>query len=294
MRCLFLWIGVLAACETTVDNQKPVGGHVDSQARLERYVRHAYLDLSGLPPSDDDMAAATARLHDQGNTAAARGELIDELTAKDAFATLWVEELENSIFGGNTLAQQYQFICSIVKGQDRSCDSCTNQDPCTCACGALPMLATERTDLAKTTSDFHSGVATSSIERRYAAATGYFALNGTPENRVTALFDDFLVRTAEGEEIENGRAMIIGAIIPNTPAGLLFHRYGSSYKDLIDIVFSSEIYREAMVRRVFNRYLSREPSSVELAYFATTLDATKPDMRGLVHAVLSSREYFDQ
>jgi hypothetical protein len=48
------------------------------------------------------------------------------------------------------------------------------------------------------------------------------------------------------------------------------------------------------VRRVFNRYLAREPSSAELAHFAPTLDASKPDMRPLVQAVLSSREYFDQ
>lgn len=296
MRRIFLWLGLClaASCETTVDNQKPVGSHVDSDARLERFVRHAYLDLSGLPPTDDDLHAATARLRDEGNTAAARGDLIDELVAKDAYAKVWIEELENGIFGGNNLASQYQFICSIVRGGDRSCDSCTQADPCKCACGALPMLDAERTDLMKTATDFKAGMATSDIERRYAAATGYFALNGAAETRVTALFDDFLMRTAEGEEIENGRAMIFGSIIPNSPAGLLFHRYGSSYADLLDIVFDSEIYREAMVRRAFNRYLSREPSSVELAFFTTTLNATTPDMRSLVRAVMSSREYFDQ
>jgi hypothetical protein len=297
MRRIFLWLGLclVASCETTVDNQKPVGSHVDSEARLERFVRHAYLDLSGLPPTDDELHAATARLRDDGNTAAARADLLDELIAKDAFANVWVEELENGILGGNTLQQQYAFICAIVRGGDTACNACTQTDPCKCTCNAtLPILDAERTDLSHAATDFHAGMATSTIERRYAAATGYFALNGSPETRMTALFDDFLMRTAEGEEIENGRAMIFGSIIPNSPAGLLFHRYGSSYADLIDIVFDSEIYREAMVRRSFNRYLSREPSSVELAYFAATLNAATPDMRPLVRAVLSSREYFEQ
>ena len=294
MRRIFLWTALLAACEQTVDNQKPVGSHTDSEAEVERYVRRAYLDLSGRPPSDADLDATTVRLREQNNTAAVRATFVDELIAKDEYATLWVEELENAILGGNTLEQQYQFVCSIVRGQDRACDSCTQQDSCKCTCNILPTLDAERTDLMKVKADFKANVATSDIERRYAMATGYFILSGGPEGRVSALFDDFLSRPAEADEIENGRAMIFGAIFPGAPAGLMFHRHGSNYADMIDIIFDSEVYRESMVRRVFGRYLAREPSSVELAHFVTTLDATKPDMRSLVRAVLSSREYFDQ
>jgi hypothetical protein len=49
-----------------------------------------------------------------------------------------------------------------------------------------------------------------------------------------------------------------------------------------------------MVRRVFERYLARSPSANELAHFVSTLDANDPDARGLVRAVVSSREYFAQ
>jgi hypothetical protein len=125
-------------------------------------------------------------------------------------------------------------------------------------------------------------------------ASAYFALASSPEARVKALFDDFLARTAEADEVENGRAMIIGPVIPGSPAGLVFHRLGASYADLVDIVFHSEVYREAVVRRVFERYLARSPSPAELAHFVATLDATDPDARGLVRAVVSSREYFAQ
>ena len=74
----------------------------------------------------------------------------------------------------------------------------------------------------------------------------------------------------------------------------MFHRHGSNYADLLDIIFTSEVYREALVRRVFERYLARSPKAIELAHFVTTLDATDPDVRGLARAVASSREYFDQ
>ena len=284
----------LAACDDTVSGQKPVGGNVDTEAALQRYLRRAYLDLTGKGPSDADLAASTARLKDAHNTAAARGEFVQELIDKPEFATVWIEELENGIFGGNSLDEQYRTVCGIIRGTTPACQTCTETDSCYCNCGPLPMYKTEKESLAKAATDFGGGKASSEIEIRYAGAFGYFALAGGPEGRVRTLFDDFLMRAAEPDEIENGRAMVIGSIIAGSPAGLLFHRHGSNYTDLLDILFKSEVYRESMVRRVFSRYLAREPSPAELVQFVPTLDATKPDVRGLVRAVVSSREYFDQ
>jgi hypothetical protein len=172
--------------------------------------------------------------------------------------------------------------------------SCQLADSCACDCPILDQYETERTLLRESATDFNSGIASATIERRYALAFGYFVLAGTPENRVRTLFDDFLGRPAEADEIENGRSMIFGAVIQGSPAGLLFHRHGADYADLVDIVFTSEVYREALVRRVFERYLARSPNPLELAHFTPTLDASEPDVRGLVRAVVSSREYFEQ
>jgi hypothetical protein len=287
------WLVLGAACNDT-QVVKPVGGSVDSEASVERYVRRATLDLSGTPPSDTDLTASGQALRGQGNTATARGTFVDGLLAAPAYPTVWVEELENSIFGGNTLEQQYTFVCSIVRGSTQDCLSCTQTDSCACACPEIVPLATERTQLRASATDLAGGTPSSTLERRYALASGYFALSGTPEARVGSLFTDFLARTAEDDEIQNGRAMVIGSIISGSPAGLMFHREGATYGDLIDIIFTSEVYREAVVRRVFLRYLSREPSAAELAHFVTVLDANAPDARPIVRAVVSSREYFEQ
>ncbi len=287
----------VAGCDSRVDHNKPVGSSVDSDAQIERYVRRAYLDLSGHNPSDADVAAGLQRLRDGGNTAEARGALVDELLGRDTFAKVWLEELENAIFGGNTLDQQYALVCQLVRGTTPACMSCTNADACTCSCTELATLDTERTMLRTAATDFQAGAKSSAIERRYAMAEAYYALATSPEARVKALFDDFLARTAEADEVDNGRAMIFGSILPGSPAGLLFHRTGATYADLIDIVFTSEVYREALVRRVFDRYLARSPSSAELEHFVATLneiDANEPDLRSVVRAVLSSREYFAQ
>ena len=136
---------------------------------------------------------------------------------------------------------------------------------------------------------------TSSIEKRYAQAIGYFALAGSPEGRVRSLFDDFLSRPAEPDEIENGRAMIIGAIFPAAPAGLMFHRHGSNYTDMLTIVFGSEVYREAIVRRAVGALPRARPEAPP-----SSPTSSPPSMRptrtraALLRAVVSSREYFEQ
>ena len=38
----------------------------------------------------------------------------------------------------------------------------------------------------------------------------------------------------------------------------------AGYDDIVSLVFESEVYRDAMVTRVFQRYLGRRPSAVEL------------------------------
>jgi len=284
----------LAACNDTRGGQQPIGGAVDTEAAIQRYLRHVYLDLNGRAPTDTELGLSTTRLQVAGNTATARGELVGELIASSEYATVWTEELENSIFGGNTLEEQYDTICGIIRGTDPACLSCSLADACACQCPSLTVYNDERANLRLIPIEFADGSASSELERQYAAAFGYFALAGTPETRVRTLFDDFLSRPAEADEIENGRSMIFGAILPDSPAGLLFHRLGASYADLVDIMFSSEVYRESIVRRVFERYLARAAVSVELAHFTATLDATEPDLRDVVRAVTSSREYFDQ
>jgi hypothetical protein len=291
---MLLVLAGVAACNETIGGQAPLGGTVDSEASIQRFLRRAHLDLAGRPPTEAELTELTARLQEAGNTPSARRALIDERIADADFGALWIEELENSIFGGNTLETQYALVCGIIRSVDPACMSCSLADSCACSCPVMAPYLAERELLATSAADFTSGTASSTIERRYATAYGYYVLAGSAEGRVRTLFDDFLGRPAEPEEIENGRAMVFGGILPGSPAGLLFHRHGANYDDLVDIVFASEIYREALVRRVFERYLARGPSSAELLHFTATLDVDAPDVRELVRAVVSSREYFAQ
>jgi len=280
------------ACDDTVGGNLPVGGDEATEASLQRFVRRVHLDLAGMPPSEATLAADVATVGSSTNPPAARRALVQRLMGEAPWAMVWIEELENRVLGGETLTYRYQFLCSIIRNDDEACRSCTASDPCDCACPILTTLRTERDGLATATTDLRGGAATSAVERRYASAIGYYALAGAPEARARALFDDFLGRPAEAEEIESGRAMILGGL-NGGPAGLMFQRLGANYDDMLDIVWESEIYREAIVTAVFERYLARRPSADERTHFVGRLDAAAPDARAVIEAVLSSKEYFE-
>jgi hypothetical protein len=294
-RAVWLIAFVASACDSTVDGQHPVGGDVPTVAELERYVRRLHLDLAARPPSDDELATQRQQIADANNSVAARRALAEELIATPAWADTYVAELENRFFGGDTIDGQYDFVCFINRDVP-PCDLCAPPEPddvCgNCDCPVLVDLAAERASLSAAAADLAAGATTSSIERRFADTNGFQALLGTPEAVGSSLIEVFLGRIPQAEELVNAAAMIRGALAAGAPAGLLYHRHGSNYADLIDIIFTSEIYREAMVTGAFERYLGRPPSSQELRHFAASIDATNPDLRPVIVAITSSREYF--
>jgi hypothetical protein len=286
----------LTGCENTVDGVIPVGGEESSAVEIERFVRRLHLDLTGSPPEQSALAAGVARLTGE-NSATTRAELVDELLATPEFAALFVGELENHVFGGETMEARYDLLCGILRVGEPACAACAPASPDVCAgcdCQPLMDLVSERAGILEANADFEAGRATTGVvERQYAGSDAFAGLEA-PETVASELFEVFLGRRAEADELANAQAMIIGAFLPAAPAGLLFHRHGSNLADLIDIVFDSEVYREAVVARVFARYLGRLASPAELSHFARSLDADDPDAKSVIRAVLSSREYFEQ
>jgi hypothetical protein len=293
-------VALAAACSDRVEGLEPVGGAEDSLVRKERFVRRLHLDLTAAAPAEADTAAALDRLAAEGNSAATRGALAGDLIETPAFASAYVAELENRIFAGQPPEYRYQLLCNLFRNDDPACQACPDPvggDPCSgCDCPMVALLAAERTALADSATDLASGMTTGEIELRYAMAN-VFRYYGNPQAVSQALFLGFLGRLPGSEELRNAMMMVFGAGTGqnSNPNGVLFHRYGKNYQDLGDIVFTSEVYREAVVDAVFLRYLGRNAAPAELAHFAAQLDAeAPPDARPLIRAVLSSREYFEQ
>ncbi len=289
-----------AACSgDSVEGVAPVGGTAASSVELERFARRLHLDLTASPASDEYLADAVAELEQaQAGPAAARAALADRLMESDDFAQVFVDELSNRVFGGEDPDNRYALICGVTRDEDPSCATCgppPGGDACAgCDCERLTTIHADRQAVYDAAADLTADEATTSeVERRFAESTALAGFSA-PDALATQVFELFLGRPAEADEQVNAEAMIFGAIAPDSPAGLLFHRHGSSYQDLLDIIFQSEVYREAAVSAVFSRYLGRSALLQEMAHFAAQLDADAPDVRPIIRAVVSSQEYFEQ
>jgi hypothetical protein len=293
---VFGLLALVASCQEKVTGLQPAGGAAASALQEERYLRRLRLDLTGRAATDAELEADRKMLGQTGGTPATRGALADSLMAKSEFAATYVQELENRVFAGETVANRANLLCQIFRNFDVTCQTCpqpVDGNLChSCECARVKAVAKEQDSLMKAAADLAAGTKTGAIERRFAATDIYRFLAGEPENLAQQIFSHFLGKRPSDDETRNVAALYYGQA--QVPTALLFHRVGATYEDLIDIVFSSEVYREAAVASVFVRYLGREPLAAERATFVAGMDDKAPDVRTVIRAVVSSREYFAQ
>lgn len=108
-------------------------------------------------------------------------------------------------------------------------------------------------------------IKTEDLHRRIVDNNLYDDLNMGTENFVTSVFEHFLYRYPSNAELEEGKSMVDGG------NGTLFLEKGDSKQDFTIIFFQSLAYKEGMVRYYFNRFLYREPSGLELAFYTNFL-----------------------
>jgi hypothetical protein len=286
----------LCACEDTRSGFAPVLGDEVTTAEKERFARRLHLDLTGLPPTPDQTAELIRRLDEEGNTAETRGAVAAGIIASPEAASFYLTETGTTAFSGSSVAIGYYVVCEIQRAMDPACGSCDEADPCECTCPAISAYAAEESAYLALAQDLGSGgdTTTSDIERTLCQSAPFLYYGTSPEGISTQVFQLLLGRPPEADELKNARFMTLGSYLPGSPSGVLFHQPGESYEDLLDIVIGSEVYRDAMVTRTFQRYLGRRPSGDELRSFSASLDAERPDLRPLVQAVVSSSEYFQQ
>src|SRR5205807_2934060 len=132
-------------------------------------------------------------------------------------------------------------------------------DQCSVDCASVKTLADERAMLFASGDDLAAGATTSVIERRYAASMVFRYLFVDQKSLADAFFNGFLGRKP-GPDEERSASLMAYDLQDQRPKGVIFGRLGGNLADLIDIVFGSEAYREAMVQYAFGRYLGRPPT----------------------------------
>jgi hypothetical protein len=288
----------LFGCNQTVSGLSPANATTGSPLAEERFLRRLHLDLTGSGPTPDQLAAEEQLLSAAGDASPARASIADQVLKDPAFAATFVAELTNRVLAGDQLTARYDLICAGYRNYVPACMTCPmpadGMNLCAnCACPDLMQLWAEEQSLLAAPADLGNGTSTGEIERRFGGSYLLQYSFGDQNALAQAVFGSFLGKKASPDEQLNA-GMLAFAQPGSGNHGLLFHRLGGSFADLTDIVFTSEVYRDAAVAQVFVRYLGRPPSPVERAYFVGQLDPQKPDVRAVIKAVVASNEYFAQ
>jgi hypothetical protein len=122
------------------------------------------------------------------------------------------------------------------------------------------------------------------VQRRLVNNSYYDEINMGTTNFVISCFETFFFRSPTSAELLQGETMVDGFY-----SQLLFEE-GRTKEDFLQIFFNSDSYYEGQVRDLFKRYLYREPTSEEIAYYTARYKGNT-DYKDLQSIILSLNEY---
>jgi hypothetical protein len=122
------------------------------------------------------------------------------------------------------------------------------------------------------------------LHRRCVNNYFYDQINMGSENFVVSCFQHFLNRYPIQNELSEGKKMVDGV-----PA-ILFLESGQSKDDFINIFFSSRDYSEGLAINLYQRFLLRNPSSIEMGNASSAFNSSH-DYVQMQKEILSTNEY---
>jgi len=122
------------------------------------------------------------------------------------------------------------------------------------------------------------------MQRRCINNYFYDQINMGSENFVVHTFQQLLYRYPTATELTEGKKMVDG-----TPA-ILFLESGQSKKDFLDIFFTSNDYYEGLAVNLYQRFLLRYPTSVEMGNAVQAFVSTHDYMQ-MQKNILATNEY---
>lgn len=274
--CLLAWGCTKQENVYVPDNEAPPDTSV-STLKLETYVNKCYIGLLGRKPTDAELTDAIQTLRDSSLSAGGRISLLDEMLSQDEFliktylsdGTLLLNEWDTALFSfyldqliqarqNPNNAAAYDLIDTSILHQQRLMD--------------IP------TDLLNGNIDIKT------MHSRMVDNFMYDQINMGSENYVRSVFDHFLLRYPTASELTQGVTMVDGF------EAIVFLQTGESRYDFTNIFFNSDGYYEGQVRWAFQRFLYRDATTEELAYY-TNLYRQTGSQKAFFSVLLSTNEY---
>lgn len=281
---LWLVAGVLLlfSCSKTVeypDNTAPPDNSI-SELEISTYINRLYISLLGRKASSTEFSDAQSLL---GNSPGQneRDQLLDVLFSNPEYKSNYVLRWSQDLIEGIDSATASKDIAVFTfQLQD------TSMNPFIRAEIENRILRLEQ--LALVRQDYlNSKIDWKGVIRRFIDNPYYDDINMGTENFVVSLFQHFLDRYPSGQELEDAKRMVDGF------SGILFLQTGNSKSQCLDILLSSNTFLEGQIHRLFQAYLYRKASQVEVLN-GIELYAINPTIQTIQRSILSSESYFKQ
>lgn len=281
-----LWIAVvgiffIASCSKTNDvivpGNIPPPDHTIDSATIEIYLNKVYVNLLGREPVGNEKQVGMQLLRQDNFSENTRQQFLETVFSKnDYLSNLYTvanheylsdldsSEIADQIIIYNLLLTQPQYapFYDVLQYEvDR-----------------MEVLLQTRSGISNQVINYRQMV------QHLADNYFYDQINMGSENFVISTFQNFLFRYPTDSELANGKTMVDGN------NAVLFLQLGKSKTEYLNIFFNSNDYYEGQVRNVFRKYLFREPTSAEEAYYSE-IYKSGDDYKLLQKAVLALDEY---
>jgi hypothetical protein len=258
------------------DNNSPPDDSVP-EVVMETWVNKVYISLLGRKATDVEFSGAMDMLKQENASVAKRKAVLEVVIVKPEFKSRMFDVARTEMLNNLDMADIPNQIALL---------QILLNDP-----NYAPFISLIQYEIDRLNAllDIPAGLASGAIDRkemhrRCADNYYYDQVNMGSLNFVLSLFEYFLKRNPTESETEAAVRMADGF------ESLLFLETGASKDDLLHIFFDSDDYLEGEVINVYNDYLFRQPTSVEMSE-GTLVYRQSGKYEDLIKSVLSSDDF---
>ncbi len=276
---LFIYFAVMTSCrkeEIISDNKVPPDQTVEN-VTISNYVNRVYVSVLGREASDAEKNSGFNILRDNNLSNTSRSQFLNQVFSSPNYLPHLYDFARTELLN-NLDTADISFFLMIFHGYLQDTIQQVYWEIITYEIERLDSLQRVPSDLINNLIDIEH------LHRRFANNYFYDQINMGTENFVVSCFQHFLRRYPTAYELAEGKKIVDG-----TPA-ILFLQTGQSKDEFINIFFTSRDYKEGLAINLYNRFLLRNPTSVEMGNAAQAFSNTK-DYIQMQKDILSTNEY---
>jgi len=272
-------VAVFTSCESEEvipDNTAPPDQTIEN-ITISDYVNRVYVSVLGREASSSEKSTGFDILRQNNLSSASRAQFLDQVFSSPGYLPHLYDFARTELLNNLDTADITLYL-AIFNFYANDTSQQIFWDTYRYEIERLDSLQRVPADLANHLIDI------THLHKRCVNNFFYDQINMGTENFVISSFQHFLNRYPTENELSEGKKMVDG-----TPA-ILFLRSGQTKAEFLDIFFTSRDYYEGLAINLYNRFLLRSPTSIEMGNAAQAFDNTR-DYIQMQKDILSTNEY---